>query len=341
MLAIVRRPRAAIAALSCALATAGACSTPPEDELLSGLPCPCSAGFACVSGHCVRPGTEPTGGGGSGNGGRSNDASAAGAAQGGSTGGTTLLESGGRGGADARADAPDTSVGAGGAAGGSAGSGGIASGGVTGTGGLLGSGGIDSGAGGAVGSGGMLGTGGFEGGIATGGFDAGSGGVVGSGGLGSGGTSGSSSAGVQCGTSATCQPGIHCCFDPNSSNANCTGSGCPNGNTRIECDGPEDCSNGDSCCRTGGGFGGTIYACQGACGLSDTTMGCAGPQNCPSGQVCCETANTQLSRAISTACASTCSGTTKFILCNVDADCPQSLPSCQPSNLLSGFRRCF
>jgi hypothetical protein len=56
--------------------------------------------------------------------------------------------------------------------------------------------------------------------------------------------------------------------------------------------------------------------------------------------VCCETTNSPPTRAISTVCAATCTGTTKYILCNVDADCPQSLPTCQASALLPGFRRC-
>jgi hypothetical protein len=72
-------------------------------------------------------------------------------------------------------------------------------------------------------------------------------------------------------------------------------------------------------------------------------IGCSGPHNCPAPQVCCETLASTFPtpRASNTACADTCTGLNHYVMCNVDADCPQTASSCQASGALPGFKRCF
>jgi hypothetical protein len=306
-LRLIRSSHAALGAV--AFAFAGACATPPEDEVIGGLPCDsdgkCASGFVCVENKCVRPGTQIASNGGSNAGGIASDASSGGEGTGGAAGG------GGVG------VGPDASSGG---AGGSAGSGGA------GTGGLAkGGAGGNSGAGGTSGAGGAGGAGGTSG----------AGGIGGAGGAG-----GSTSIGVYCG-GTTCALGNSCCSDPSTDNATCEGGGCDLGVARIECDGPEDCSNGESCCRESS-TGTARYSCQQACGTGTVPIGCSGPQNCSAPKVCCETTVSAFPpRASDAACVDTCTGSNQYVMCNVDADCPQTEPSCQPAGALPGFHRCF
>jgi hypothetical protein len=322
--------RAALWAVASTIA--GACATPPEDSVIGGLPCDsagrCASGYTCVDGKCLTSGAQSAAGGGPSSGGGAHDASARHENTGGaiSAGGH---ESGGRG------DAAPGGAGTSGAAGDSS----VATGGFGGSSGGADSGaGATSGVGGTSGAGGSAGTGGAGGVIGAGG----AGGVVGSGGaggvVGAGGTGGSA-IGVYC-SGTVCDPGASCCSDTTSSNATCAGGGCNIGVTRIECDGPEDCSGGEMCCRDSG-TGTARYSCQ-VCGAGTVPVGCAGPQNCPAPKVCCETTFGSFPpRAINTACVDTCTGLNHNVMCRTSADCPQTTPNCQPAGALPGFYRCF
>jgi hypothetical protein len=194
--------------------------------------------------------------------------------------------------------------------------------------------GRDSGSGGAggdPGSGGA-GAGGAVGGGSGGGGAGGAGGTSGAG--------GSTALGTYCG-GAMCEVGSSCCSDPDTRDMSCEGGGCDTGVARIECDGPEDCSGGESCCRDSGTL--TVrYSCQSTCGTGTVPIGCSGPHNCPAPKLCCETtAGAFPPRASDTACVDSCTGLSHYIMCNTDADCPSTEPSCQPAGALPGFFRCF
>jgi hypothetical protein len=47
-----------------------------------------------------------------------------------------------------------------------------------------------------------------------------------------------------------------------------------------------------------------------------------------------------VNRVTGLACAATCTGMNKNVVCTKDADCPQSAPTCGTSILLSGFGIC-
>ena len=86
--------------------------------------------------------------------------------------------------------------------------------------------------------------------------------------------------GTVCGT-ATCTTAQECCVQ--GQGRTCVASGTCQG-VNFDCDGTEDCSNGDVCCYGGGGNGGT--SCVAAASCPAPTCGSA--TDCPTqGQQCC------------------------------------------------------
>jgi hypothetical protein len=91
---------------------------------------------------------------------------------------------------------------------------------------------------------------------------------------------------------ATCSLPVHCCFSNYSAahNGECTTSSCAWGT--IDCDGPEDCASGASCCSQAlvgaDGIEGYRMACQAdACGpIPDSYELCHTSATCDGGRSC-------------------------------------------------------
>jgi hypothetical protein len=167
----------------------------------------------------------------------------------------------GEAGADGEGGSGGSGGGAQGGAAGSANGGATPTGGATATGGTAGDGASGEGAsgesgaggegGGTAGSAGIGGAGGRPGGAAGMGGQVGGAGAGGrpggSGGLGGGtGGNGGGAVGVPCGVDTCDTPTEHCAIRPNT-NPECTATPCVGGCVVLNCDGPEDCTQGQVC----------------------------------------------------------------------------------------------
>jgi hypothetical protein len=119
-----------------------------------------------------------------------------------------------------------------------------------------------------------------------------------------------------------------------------SGSGC---DITLTCDGKEDCPDAQICCGvvTTGLTGTRTWQdnlCQDACDSDDVPLGCSGPHNCATGEICCGTwVQTGIAAGAGyysgIECASTCQGTSMYILCETQDDCVNG-GTCQASAAL-------
>jgi hypothetical protein len=260
----------------------------------------------------------------------------------------------------------DTKQGAGSGSGGAidgGSTGAVGSGGNAGSGGASGSGGT-TGSSGPSGSGGTTGSsaGANSGGGGSSGTGAGTGGVAGTGGSGQRALDGGADSGphqtaargvVVCDGTTTCTDEA-CCFNlppavpfppPPPSVGTCSSNACAANDVTISCDGPEDCSSGQSCCRMDSADGTTVlgYSCQTHC--ASVVMECTGPEQCPKDTVCCETIveSTAATEPTKVSCQKTCApagDVVSFVLCHTSNDCPAASPHCRQSGGSPGFRSC-
>ncbi len=192
----------------------------------------------------------------------------------------------------------DASAGSGGGSAGhdagTGGSSGLGGSGATGGGGSSGAAGT-GGAGGTAGTGGTGGTAGATtggtGGTATGGSGGtaggGTGGSAATGGSGGSGAAGGTGPGqVLCGSSICNVMTQSCCLQFH--NASCGPTGACSPGNRIECDGPEDCPSGESCCAVLNGPGTLVrhIECKSQCASSDAQICGGNAASCPNGQLC-------------------------------------------------------
>lgn len=245
-----------------------ACTTPPESEVIGGLPCDshgqCATGFACVQNKCVQPGSASAGGAGE-TGGALGDASSTGGATGtgGGSGGSGGVGSGGRD-ASAGLDAADAS-------GQDASADSQGAGGVSSTGGATGNGGADSA--GVPGVGVLCGSTSCVPGdqccyaAASSTYTCQST------------TCASGNADVQCDGPEDCPSGDKCCYSATANLYSCKAT-CGFGDVPIGCSGPQNCGAGDVCCESVSFSGATDTVCATACTLAQYVM-CGSDADCP------------------------------------------------------------